>query len=94
MTLFFRNGEPCKSTTHLIGRTLKAQHNYACDRCGGVGGSDAWKHTGYTCYKCNGQRILPKTESVYTREKLDALIKLWQIIEYLVLANNMNEEYE
>ena len=26
-----------------------------CDRCGGQGGSDAWKETGYTCYKCGGQ---------------------------------------
>lgn len=26
----------------------------ACYRCGGLGGSDAWKHTGYTCYDCGG----------------------------------------
>ena len=25
-----------------------------CDRCGGTGGSDNWKYTGYTCYKCGG----------------------------------------
>lgn len=25
-----------------------------CDRCGGVGGSDAWSYTGFTCYKCGG----------------------------------------
>lgn len=25
-----------------------------CDRCGGQGGSDVWKFTGYTCYKCGG----------------------------------------
>lgn len=25
-----------------------------CDRCGGAGGSDAWKETGWTCYKCSG----------------------------------------
>lgn len=26
----------------------------ACDRCGGQGGADAWKYTGWTCYKCGG----------------------------------------
>lgn len=25
-----------------------------CDRCGGQGGADAWKETGWTCYKCGG----------------------------------------
>ena len=25
-----------------------------CDICGGTGGSDNWKYTGWTCYKCNG----------------------------------------
>lgn len=25
-----------------------------CDRCGGKGGSEAWKYTGFTCYKCGG----------------------------------------
>lgn len=25
-----------------------------CDRCGGLGGSDAWKFTNWTCYKCGG----------------------------------------
>lgn len=26
-----------------------------CDRCGGQGGSDGWKFTGWTCYKCGGE---------------------------------------
>lgn len=25
-----------------------------CDRCGGAGGAENWKYTGWTCYKCNG----------------------------------------
>ena len=25
-----------------------------CDRCGGAGHSEMWKHTGHTCYKCGG----------------------------------------
>ena len=26
-----------------------------CDRCGGSGGADQWKYTGWTCYKCGGK---------------------------------------
>ena len=26
-----------------------------CDRCGGSGGAEAWKYTGWTCYKCEGK---------------------------------------
>lgn len=26
----------------------------ACNRCGGQGGSEAWRHTGWTCYQCGG----------------------------------------
>lgn len=25
-----------------------------CNRCGGAGGSEAWRHTGWTCYDCGG----------------------------------------
>ena len=25
-----------------------------CPRCGGAGGADAWKATGWTCYECGG----------------------------------------
>ena len=25
-----------------------------CDRCGGAGGAEQWKYTGWTCYKCGG----------------------------------------
>ena len=25
-----------------------------CDRCGGAGGADQWKYTGWTCYECGG----------------------------------------
>jgi hypothetical protein len=52
-----------------------------CHRCGGYGGSDAWKFTGWTCYRCNGSgqkrngRILdpggPRKIRFYTQECLD-----------------------
>lgn len=32
-------------------------HGCACQRCGGLGGSDAWAYTGWTCYKCGGSGI-------------------------------------
>ena len=46
-----------------------------CDRCGGVGGADAWKYTGWTCYKCGGERMIEATWIERTPEyqaKLDA----------------------
>jgi hypothetical protein len=29
-------------------------YTVACGRCGGAGGSDAWRMTGWTCYGCGG----------------------------------------
>jgi len=45
-----------------------------CGRCGGLGGADKWKHTGWTCYQCNGSgRGEPRFTPAYTREQLDRL---------------------
>jgi hypothetical protein len=41
-----------------------------CSRCSGMGGAEAWKRTGFTCYKCHGdggKRMV--AETVYTREQ-------------------------
>lgn len=49
-----------------------------CDRCGGQGGSDAWKFTGYTCYKCGGRGLVESKWIERTPEyqaKLDAMRK-------------------
>lgn len=46
-----------------------------CSRCGGKGGSEAWAHTGFTCYKCGGtggRHVVPAR--CYTRAALDAVI--------------------
>lgn len=44
-------------------------HGCACERCGGQGGSDAWIHTGWTCYACGGSGIGPEIISKeYTPE--------------------------
>lgn len=46
-----------------------------CLRCGGMGGAEAWKHTGWTCYRCggNGKDPVRGREKLYTAEKLEAL---------------------
>lgn len=47
-----------------------------CDRCGGQGGADAWKFTGYTCYKCGGRGLVESKWIERTPEyqaKLDAM---------------------
>ena len=50
--------------------------DYTCRRCGGQGGSDAWRYTGFTCYECGGAGVTskPQTWKEYTPEyqaKLD-----------------------
>ncbi|MEN9316066.1 MAG: Caulobacter phage CcrBL9 [Pseudomonadota bacterium] len=46
----------------------------ACNRCGGAGGSDAWAHTGYTCYDCGGSGKGPvREEKAYTPEQFAKL---------------------
>lgn len=46
-----------------------------CPRCGGLGGSEAWRYTGWTCYQCDGATKIPKTRTyaIYTAEKLEKL---------------------
>ena len=39
-----------------------------CDRCGGHGGAEVWKFTGWTCYKCNGSGKIHSTWKEYTPE--------------------------
>lgn len=54
----------------------KAFHMYtpACGRCGGAGGADKWKHTGWTCYQCGGNgRGTTRAEPLYTVDQLAKL---------------------
>jgi hypothetical protein len=45
-----------------------------CHRCGGAGGAEQWKHTGYTCFECGGNGKGPvKASKLYTAEKLAKL---------------------
>lgn len=46
----------------------------ACGRCGGAGGGEQWRHTGWTCYQCGGSGRGPvETVRLYTQEQLDKL---------------------
>ena len=49
--------------------------NVTCDRCGGAGGADQWKYTGWNCYKCGGSGKVWGKYKIYTPEyeaKLEA----------------------
>ena len=51
--------EPYGVISRTLVRTDKNGTKYytgivKCDRCGGEGGWDGWKHTGWTCLKCLG----------------------------------------
>lgn len=47
----------------------------SCDRCGGAGGAEQWKYTGWNCYKCGGTGKIHGKWKEYTPEyeaKLEA----------------------
>lgn len=48
----------------------KIYHDHTCPRCGGRGGSEAWRYTGWTCYECggSGQVMTPQIIKEYTPE--------------------------
>lgn len=72
-TLFFRNG------VEFTGKPAGGARPYVmveakCSRCGGQGGSDAWRHTGWTCYQCGGNGRGREVRSpLYTAERLAKL---------------------
>lgn len=71
--LFSREGCPM-----MANRTEKnRQYHHCpkpCTRCGGAGGSDKWRHTGWTCYECNGAKHLGyQNIRLYSQTELDKL---------------------
>lgn len=46
-----------------------------CGRCGGQGGGEQWKYTGWTCYECGGAGKVTRTfnRPLYTAERLASL---------------------
>jgi DnaJ-class molecular chaperone len=55
-TLYFRDG---REFTGIVLKNEKGKPYTSwfspCSRCGGQGVSEAWRYTGYTCYRCNGK---------------------------------------
>lgn len=79
MTYFTRDGRPFDNIAFAL--LHDGKHPYyraprACGRCGGLGGSDAWKHTGWKCYACGGSGRHPDGPSkvrLYLAEELAKL---------------------
>jgi hypothetical protein len=76
-TLFARDGRAFKSYHFDEKGKPYVAVKRPCWRCGGLGGSDKWAHTGWTCFRCAGEGDDPTPEYVklYTAEqnaKLDA----------------------
>ena len=66
-----RTGYEVQDTVYADGKKRYIRVEKFCKRCGGKGGSEAWKHTGFTCYECGGTggRYID-TEYVYTADQL------------------------
>jgi hypothetical protein len=79
---FFRDGRALSERENLtvqIGARgtsgFITQHG-PCSRCGGAGGSHAWRFTGYTCYRCGGRNspvFETYTPRVFTEARLAQL---------------------
>jgi hypothetical protein len=52
--LFTRSGSEQKPNAKTESGALAWRHQENCHRCGGAGGSEAWRYTGWTCYQCGG----------------------------------------
>jgi hypothetical protein len=65
-----------RASTERIPNAGERAHRYTpkCWKCGGAGGAEAWRYTGWTCYACGGTGLgLTRIEKLYTREELDVL---------------------
>lgn len=75
MTLFSRSGTAYAGQVLFTERN-KPYHEYerACARCGGAGGADKWKHTGWRCFDCGGSgKASIKRAPLYTEEQIAKL---------------------
>jgi hypothetical protein len=73
--LFTRGGKAFAGTPQMTEKG-KPYHviEVICSRCGGQGGGDQWKFTGWTCYQCGGRRTMgTRAEPLYTSDELAKL---------------------
>jgi hypothetical protein len=70
--LHYRDGRLFTGTPQLTDKGKPyINRQTKCSRCGGAGGSDKWKHTGWTCFQCGGSRLGPiVADKLYTLEQL------------------------
>lgn len=76
MTEFFtRNGSLIQAgdVVRTDGDRCTYKLQRCCRRCGGLGGSNAWAHTGWTCYECGGIGRWMDYARGYTIERLAQL---------------------
>lgn len=74
-TLFSRSGEAL--APNFRDERNKPIHirDRVCWRCGGAGGSEKWRHTGWTCYRCGGSGKDPTRDRIKLYDA-DQLAKL------------------
>jgi hypothetical protein len=71
---FTRSGIEAQSTVYADGKKRFCLETRYCSRCGGQGGADAWRATGWTCYECAGTGGKHEAVvTVYTAEQLAVL---------------------
>src|SRR5215475_3221652 len=74
--LFTRYGTEMAATHRSEKRKPIAIVPRKCGRCGGAGGHEMWRHTGWTCYDCGGtgkHKNGPEHVRLYTGEELAKL---------------------
>lgn len=82
MRLFYRDGsEVTAEDLPRVQMGARGDSGYIvkrgpCSRCGGQGGADAWRYTGFTCYRCGGRNSMSfevRDARVYVADKLAKL---------------------
>lgn len=73
--LFTRGGAPHTGACHYTAKGAPfITRNKPCGRCGGLGGGEQWRHTGWTCYQCGGTgKGGYETVKLYTADELAKL---------------------
>lgn len=74
MTLFTRDGSIHTGSFHTDAKGAFTLRTKKCSRCGGAGGADKWKFTGWTCFDCGGKGTAgTETIRLFDAEKLAKL---------------------